>query len=144
MPYALVADVEALNRARKLGAGATMPTADDVALYLELAQGEIDGILVNKGYQLPIPQTATVARSLLRDLNAKGALMRLEKASPSAPNVDRVEKEYDTGLEKLADSSYTLPIPLETERARPRGPGLNVPRPSTLESEPFFRRRQIF
>lgn len=140
MPYALVADVEALNRARKLGVNNT-PTVDDVALFLELRAGEINSILLNKGYSVPVDAAlAPESFNLLRSVNAKGAQLSVEESSPTSPNLDRVRKEWEGGLEKLEDAAFTLDAPIDRERARPRGPGLTAPLPSTLESEPFFRR----
>lgn len=141
--YASVKDVEALNRARKIGQGDN-PTADDVSFYLEMAAGEINSLLLNKGYTVPISPDSPTAAALLRGINAKGAQMHMEEASPSAPNLDRVRKEYEAELEKLMDADFTLDAPLNVERARPRGPGLTVPRARGLESQPFFRRGMIF
>lgn len=144
MPYATVPDVESLNRARKLGVGNNQPTSEDVEGYLGMVAGEIDAILINKGYAVPVQEASTTAWALLRGINAKGALVLLEKASPVAPNVDRTEKEYEIQLDKLRSADFSLDAPTVTERSRPRGPGLTVPRPGTLESEPFFSRKMRF
>lgn len=144
MPYAIVADVEALNRGRKLGVGSN-PTTDDVGLFLELTAGEIDSILLNRGYSLPIATTSEGATRLLRMINARGALLLTEDASPTpSANVDRLRKEWEADLEKLGEATFSLDAPLSVERTRPRGPGLTSPKPGTLESEPFFTRHQIF
>lgn len=137
--YASVQDVEALNRARQYNVGKN-PTTEDLIMYLEVTTGEINTILINKGYELPIPGTSTASLQLLRGICAKGALMQAEKASPTAPNVDRVEKEYNAQLDMLRDAEFSLDAPQAHERARPRGPGLTVPKPTGLESEPFFQR----
>lgn len=142
--YASVSDVEALNRARKLGVNNT-PTADDVVVFLELRAGEINSILLNKGYSVPVdPTFAPAAFNLLRAINAKGAQLSVEESSPTAPNLDRVRKEWEGSLEKLESAAFSLDAPIDRERARPRGPGLTTPLPSTLESEPFFRRGMSF
>lgn len=144
MAYCIAADVEALNRARKIGQGSNQPTAADVTVYIELAAGEIDAILINKGYVVPVPQTSVTATQLLRGINAKGALVLLEKASPAAPNIDRTEKEYELQLDKLRSADFSLDATQAVERTRPRGPGLTVPASTGLESEPFFRRGMEF
>lgn len=141
--YATPEDVEALNRARQYGVGKN-PTKEDLVMYLEVTAGEINTILLNKGYELPIPAAAANALQILRGINAKGALMQAEKASPSAPNVDRVEKEYNEQLAMLRDAEFSLDAPQAHERARPRGPGLTVPVSTSIESAPFFRRGQEF
>lgn len=138
--YASVSDVEALNRARKLGVNNT-PTADDVLLFLELRAGEMNSVLLNKGYAVPVEVAdAPTAFNLLRAINAKGAQLSVEESSPTSPNIDRVRGEWEAGLAQLEDAAFTLDAPIDRERARPRGPGLTAPLPSTLESEPFFRR----
>lgn len=142
--YANVNDVEALNRARKLGVNNT-PTSDDVVLFLELRAGEINSILLNKGYGVPVkPEDSPAAYSLLRAINAKGAQLSVEESSPNAPNLDRVRKEWESGLEKLESAAFTLDAPVDRERSRPRGPGLTAPLPSNLESKPFFWREMTW
>ena len=54
-PYASVQDVESANRARVLGQGAN-PTQQDVEGFLEQIAGEIDSVLINKGYSCPYPR----------------------------------------------------------------------------------------
>lgn len=141
--YATVADVESLNRARTLGTNNT-PTAEDAQLFLELSAAEIDSILMNKGYVVPIETTSKLANMLLCGINAKGAIVRVEKGSPTAPKLEQFEKEYEEELEKLRSAEFTLDAPQATERARPRGPGLTTPQASGLESSPFFSRSQEF
>jgi hypothetical protein len=141
--YAGIADVEALNRAREIGKG-NNPTASDVAFYLEISAAEINGIILQKGYQLPIPSNATGALQMLRGINAKGAWYQMEEASPSSQNKENAEKAYQASLEMLRTAELLMSVPKETERTRPRGPGLNVPRAGNLESDPFFHRRMYF
>jgi hypothetical protein len=141
--YAQVPDVEALNRARIIGKG-NNPTASDVAFYLEVIAGEINAVVLAKGYDLPVPTNATGALQMLRGINAKGAWWMMEDASPSSQNKTEAREAYDASLEMLRTAELMMLIPKETERTRPRGPGLNVPRAGNLESKPFFKRKMYF
>lgn len=143
--YATVADVQASDRARVIGSG-NNPGETDVQGYLEMAAAKIDSILVNKGYELPIPADAAAARQLLRSLNIKGAVVQMEKASPTHPDLAETQKAYDAELQELIDADTIMDVPKDVQRAEPRGPGVTHPPPSIDPDHtgPFFTRDMRF
>lgn len=126
MTYADVNDVQALNRARVIGQGDN-PNESDVLFYLEVTAAEIDAILLDKGYQLPIPSEATSAWNMLRRINAQGAAMEMEQASPSSRGADRYKKIYEESLAMLRTADLVMNVPKADGRAKPRGPGVTTP-----------------
>lgn len=133
--YASVADVESANKQRKLGQG-NNPTAVDVRLYLENAEAEINAILVNKGYEVPIDKTlAPQAFQLVRRINIQGAIAEMEEASGNGPMLERAERVYQASLKELINSREIMDAPQNRARAKPRGPGVTAP-----ASTPYFGR----
>lgn len=147
MSYASWPDVAALNKARKLGAGEN-PTEGDVQFYCENSAAEINAILLNKGYGLPIPAEATEALALLRKINAEGGLVQMEKASPTrdGKQLTSAEASYAASLKDLREATEVLGIPKETGRSRPRGPGVTTAPPSNdpCQTRPYFSRQMMF
>lgn len=138
--YAGVGDVEAMNRGRKIGEGAN-PTKKDVEFFLEVVAAEIDGILIDKGYQLPIPSTATGALQMLRRVNAQGAILEVELASPSSQHAERFQKTYDESIEMLKTADLVMNVPKSDGRSKPRGPGLTVA-PGVLTNAEYERQER--
>ena len=67
------------------------PTATQVAALLDQTAAELDGILAARGFQLPVPATATGTLRLLELFNAKGAYALAERFLPAlSPSVRRV------------------------------------------------------
>lgn len=159
MAYCSPSDVAALNKARIIGAGKN-PTLADVTLYTNMAAAEIDAILVNKGYQTPIPSQYTEAWNLLNSINAQGGWAKMEAAAENSVNLDRAEKTYEASLQMLRAAAQVMDAPKDVQRAEPRGPGLTtppgiVPNPADDDpyylgsgapgpDQPFFRRHQRF
>ncbi len=133
--YATVADVEALNTARKVGQG-NNPTEAQVETYLEMSEAEINAILVDKGYEVPVASAYEEAWEFLRTVNAKGAWYLMELASPNSPNIDRAEKAYEAAKEMLVQAHEILEAPKNIERSEPRAPYLTF-QPSGEVYDPF-------
>ena len=125
MPYCAPEDVAALNKARVLGQG-NNPTVEDVQVYINMAAAEIDSILVNKGYSVPIDPSYQPAYNLLNSLNAKGAVAIMERSAPTSVNLDRWEKEWDAAKKDLIASDQVMDAPKDVQRAEPRGPGVTT------------------
>lgn len=120
--YCSASDVASLNKARTLGVGQN-PTVTDVNGYIEMTAGEIDAILVGKGYQVPV-NTASYpeAEGILGWANATGAWAMMEQASPNSPNIDRARAAWDAAKKMLADAKFVMNLPMDDTRADPRGP----------------------
>lgn len=139
--YASVEDVQSLAVARKIGQG-NNPTETDVETYLALSESEINGILVNKGYVVPVAES-TQALATLRRINAEGAVAKMEEAIANGPNQASSEARYQRSLQSLASAMTVLLAPKNIERSKPRGPGVTNVRPPVGE-EPFFTREDQF
>jgi hypothetical protein len=126
MSYASLADVQALNPAR-IYTASSQPASAHVAVYLDNRAAELDMILIEKGYSLPVPTTASSALLFLRKVNAQGAWADVEKGAPSSPLRDEAQKAYDDALKMLKAANTVLDIPKDQTRASPRGPGLTTP-----------------
>jgi hypothetical protein len=143
--YCTPSDVASLNRARVMGAGTNQPNASDVQVMINMVGGEIDALLVTKGYEVPV-NTASYpeAAAYLNAVNAKGALAMWEAASPNSPNVDRAEKAWMEAKTALETAREVMDIPKDETRAGTRGPGVS-PKPAYgYHDRPYFRRHQQF
>lgn len=107
--YAAVADVEALNTARAFTASSRPNTADVVG-YLADTAAVLDGILVERGYVVPVSPVATAARQLLRHLNARGAYALAERAAAQSPHRDRAEEMWAEAQKMLHDGQLELAV----------------------------------
>lgn len=145
MSYCTPSDVQVLNRARPMGVGSNQPTASDVATMIDMVGGEIDQILVAKGYQVPVVTASSPeAAAYLRSINAKGAWAMWEASSPNSPNVDRATRAWDEARQALIAAREVMDVPKDMTRAGPRGPGVTSPPVIACEDRPFFRRNQCF
>jgi hypothetical protein len=135
MSYCSVQDVAALNVARTLGQG-NNPTTAQVQIYINMVAGEIDAILTNKGYTVPVSPLYPEAVNFLNGINAKGAWALMEAASPTSTNLDRAEKAYAEALKMLNDAQTIMDVPKDVARAEPRGPGVTTP-PGVQQGETF-------
>ncbi len=146
--YATVPDVQALTPARKFGQG-TNPTIADVQLYLTLCESEVNAILVEKGYTVPVVEaTSPMAFGYLRRVALQGAVAQIEVSAGNGPNIERTRAIYEKSLERLEKAKTVLDAPKNDERAKPRGPGVtNVETPTDAEEgegrEPFFKRSSL-
>jgi hypothetical protein len=140
MGYATVSNVEARNRSRKLGVYPN-PSVPDVIDFLEQSQSEIDGILEQKGYSLPIPtEGASIAWRFLTAANANGAWALMEESAPSSTSKKEARAAYNASLKMLETAQVILGIPKEIERTKPRGPGVSRPPTTAKGNEPYFSR----
>lgn len=123
MSYCTASDVASVNKARVMGQGQN-PTASDVTTYINLAAGEIDAILVNKGYSVPVNAASwPEAGAFLQSVNVKGAVAMSETAQPTNPDArDKAKAAYDAALKMLSDAKFTLNADLDVQRSEPRGP----------------------
>jgi hypothetical protein len=126
MAYASLSDVQALNSARVYTAS-SQPATSQVGLFLDNKAAEIDSILVEKGYSLPVPSTASSALLFLRNLNALGAWADVEVSAPASPNKDIAQAMWSSSLDMLKAAQTILDIPKNQTRSGPRGPGVTVP-----------------
>lgn len=138
MAYASLPDVAALNAARVYTAS-SQPATAQVGLFLDNKAAEIDSILVEKGYSLPVPYTASSALLFLRNLNAVGAWADVEVSAPSSQSRDMAQAMWSSSLQMLKAANTILDIPKDETRASPRGPGLTVPAGITDQPyDPYF------
>ena len=124
--YCSASDVASLNKARTIGAG-NNPTVSDIDGYILMCAGQIDGILTNKGYAVPVntasyPETA----GLLGWANATGAWAMMEEASPDSPNIDRARQAWEQAKKMLSDATTVFDLPLNQARSEPRGPWITL------------------
>jgi hypothetical protein len=145
MGYCTVDDVAALNKARAFDTGKN-PTTDDVQKYIDMVAGDIDAVLVGKGYTVPVDTTTyPEAGKFLNGVNAKGAWAMSEASSPTSPNLKMAQAAWTAARQMLVDARQVMDIPLDTGRTSPRGPGLTrPPQPLYPGDRPFFRRHMEF
>lgn len=140
--YSSVDDVQARNRARVISP-TSVPCASDVAVYLAMTAGEINALLTQKGYQLPVPTAAAAAWDYLRNINSLGAWSLMEQAAQSSPHVKQAVDSYQQALKMLADADTVLDIPRVDTVTMPRGPGFTTPHVGQVQ-KPYFRRNMRF
>lgn len=150
--YATVANVQALTPARKLGQGGN-PSPADVQLYLELVESEINGILVERGYAVPVSEKESPqAFGMLRRIAIEGTVAQIEASAGNGPNIDRARKTYERSIERLEDARLVMDAAKNTERSKPRGPGVTTVAQQLSNTEysaanpnaPLFRRGMTF
>lgn len=93
MPYATLSHVQARTPLRVFSA-TSVPSASQVAMFLDDTAAELDAMLQAAGYQLPVPVTATVALRLLQNVNTVGAWALVEEAAPVGKDAERARKEW--------------------------------------------------
>jgi hypothetical protein len=97
----------------------TKPTASQVAEYIDLTAGELDGILRKRGYALPI--SATSALKLLEHYNALGAAAMIETAAPTAGGKDKTALAmWESAKKMLGDGGIELDAASDSRSGRPR------------------------
>ena len=65
-------------------------------------------------------------RDRLRRINAVGAALQVEEASPSSQHADRLKKLYDESMGMLRTADLVMNVAKSDERSKPRGPGVTV------------------
>lgn len=122
--YCGPSDVASLNKARAQAWGLeNMPTVGDVNGYIMMVAGQIDAVLLSKGYAVPVNTGSyPEVEGLLAYVNAQGAAYMVEEASPNSPNIDRVKAAYDAAMDMLTAAQFALDVPIEEARAQVRAP----------------------
>lgn len=121
MAYASISHVQALNSNRTF-TSSTKPSDQQVAGYLDQVSVELDSLLQARGYQLPVPTTATSARKLLEMAAAKGAYSMAETAAANSPFRDAAQKDWQRTLDMLSTGQLE---PVDLDRNLP-GAGLRA------------------
>lgn len=124
--YCTPSDVASLNKPRAAAWNtANNVTTTDVNGYIMMISGQIDAVLVNKGYSTPV-NTASFpeVQGLLNGINAQGAAWLVESGSPQVnpDQVRRAKDAYDMSMAALEAAQFTLDIPVNTGRAQVRAP----------------------
>lgn len=131
MAYASLPDVSALAAKRVFGA-TSIPSASQVAEFLDYSAADIDSILSADGYALPVPTTASIALLALKRLNAIGAWVQVEHSAQVSEDVDRAQKAWDGARTEFKSGGVSL-------YDLPRLGGENFAR-SQSAATPFFTR----
>lgn len=131
MAYATIGDVSALAAKRVFGA-TSIPSASQVAEFLDFTAADLDSILSADGYALPVPPTASIALLALKRLNAIGAWVQVEHAAQVSVDVDRAQKLWDEARTEFKAGGVSL-------YDLPRLGGENFAR-SMSAATPFFTR----
>lgn len=138
--YCSASDVASLNKARAAAWGLNnMPNTTDVNGYIEMVAGQIDAVLLSKGYAVPVNTGSfPEAEGLLAYVNAQGAAYMVEEASPNSPNIDRVKAAFDAAMVMLESASFVLDVPVEEGRAQVRAPFVTF-QPDSRTFDPYER-----
>lgn len=133
MAYASLPDVNALAAKRSFGA-TSIPSASQVAAFLDNTCADLDSIIAADGYALPIPTAASIALVDLKRLNALGAYVQVEAAAQvSEPGeLARAQKVWDAARTEFKSGGVSL-------YDVPRLGGENFAR-SQSAATPFFTR----
>ena len=107
MAYASLPDVNALA-AKRVFSATSVPSASQVAEYLDFGAAEIDGLLAADGYALPIATTASIALLYLKRVNAIAAWVQVEHSAQVSNDVDRAQKLWDNERGKLEAGGVSL------------------------------------
>jgi hypothetical protein len=134
--YATVAHVQALVPYRDFSAPTSIPNATQVTQYLDETAAELDAILRNKGYVVPVPTGATSTLKLLEGYNAIGAWAAVESAAQASDRRDDARAMWEAAKKMLEDSELELD-------ALARDADLALPRFASAPT-PFFSRLQDF
>lgn len=146
--YCDIADVQALNPTRRYGVQTT-PSTEQVLIFIDMAAGELNGLLMDRGISVPVPSTATASYAWLRRANAYGAAMDAEAAMFPAsqdrddtPHVAWLRKRWEYMLEALSSGDANLSdAPRLPDTPTTRGPrGLGR---ANVDATAYFTRDQI-
>lgn len=132
MAYATVAHVNSYNVGRSYSA-TSHPTASQVIQYLEDSQGEIDTILTEVGYDLPVPDGATSALFYLRGVNALHAAYKVEESAQASERREQYRLMWEAAKKALGTVELTG-VAKSSDQTRPR---------FSTASPPFFTRDMV-
>ena len=107
MAYATLGDVNALA-AKRIFSATSIPSASQVAKYLDFAAAEIDALLAADGYALPVPTTASIGLLFLNRVNAIAAWTQVEHSAQVSQDADRAQKLWDNERAKLEAGGIAL------------------------------------
>lgn len=124
MGYATVADIERYNPARAPFSAQTKPSATQVIGLIGDAQAEVETVLTQNGYAVPIPTTATVAYALTIAAVAQRAAYLVEQVAPTSNREQQYKTMSDQAMKMLLAAE--LPSLDKDGSSLPRGPG-NAP-----------------
>ena len=130
MPYAVASQVEARNP-KRVFTGSSLPATDQVTQYLVDTAAELDGILLARGYTVPVATSATSAHELMVNYNVLGAHFLAEQAAPTSDREESAQKAWENAKKMLKDGKIELDAARDTTESSPRGP--------TVPSAYFFR-----
>lgn len=124
--YCSASTVAALNKPRAAAWG--LPgnvTVNDVDDFILMVAGQIDAVLLSKGYSVPV-NTASYPETegLLGWVNAQGAAWMVEEASPQVnPQQVRASKDaFDAAMKALETAKFAMDVPVDAPRAQVRAP----------------------
>ena len=121
-PYCSVLDVQARSANRPVTAS-SVPNIGQVQQFIQDAAGEINGILVQKGYLVPIVSASNPdAFATLHSLNVTGGWALMEASAPTSPNKDMAQKAWEAAKKMLSDAKFVLNAPMDMNRSEARGP----------------------
>jgi hypothetical protein len=119
MGYATVSHVQAKNVARGPYTANSKPTAEQVVELINDSAAEVDAVLYEAGYSVPVGTTAaSTALAYLQHVNALGAAWMVERSSQASDREKDFELAYRACLNFIAangvpgmdaDSSVALP-----------------------------------
>ncbi len=136
-PYCSVLDVLARNAARTVTAS-SVPNIAQVQQMVIDAAAEINAILVNKGYLIPIISGSNPdAFAVLHSLNATGGWAMMELAAPNSTTKDAAAKAWEAAKTMLSDQAFVLNAPQDVLRTEPRAPWITA-QPSGRHFDPTF------
>jgi hypothetical protein len=135
--YCSVLDVQSRNAARPVSAS-SVPNLAQVGQMIGDAAAELNAILVNKGYEIPVNSASSPdAFAVLHSMNVTGAWAMMEAAAPNSPNLDRAAAAWTAAKKMLADAQFVLNAPQDVQRAEPRGPWVTT-QPTGRVYDPTF------
>jgi hypothetical protein len=136
--YCTPSDVASLNKARAIGTGQGQPTLLDLQTYILMGAGQINAILVNKGYSVPVNVASwPEAAAILNLANAEGAYYYMERAAPNSAHLELASQAWDAAKEMLADAKFVLNADMDQQRSEPRGPWVTM-QPTGQTYDPFL------
>lgn len=107
MAYASLIDVAALAAKRVFGP-TSVPSASQVAEFLDFGAADIDSMLSADGYGLPVPTTATIALLALKRMNAIAAWVQVEHSAQVSDDKDRAQKMWDEARAEFKSGGVSL------------------------------------
>ena len=140
-PYCTVLDVQARSAIRPVTAS-SVPNIAQVQQFVLDTAAEINGILIKKGYLIPIVSASNPdAFATLHAINVTGAWALMEASSPTSINVDRATQAWENAKRMLADATFALNAPIDTGRSEARGPWITS-QPDGHHFDPLFGQHQ--